>query len=53
MSNPTPESYERATRLGQLATWPKISIILNQCKIELALDDIVQNLRGLERWQLV
>lgn len=53
MSNPTPESFERACCLGERATWPKVSVILNQLKIELALDDIVQSLRGLERWQLV
>ncbi len=53
LSNPTPASYDRAGQLGQNATWPKISLILNQCKIEYALDDIVQRLRGLDSWQFI
>ena len=39
-------------RIGQLATWPKLSIVANHLKIELALDRIVHRLRGCEKWQL-
>jgi TAG lipase/steryl ester hydrolase/phospholipase A2/LPA acyltransferase len=52
VSNPTPERFGRAIQVGQRATWPKLSLIMDHCKIELALDDIVHRLRGCERWSL-
>lgn len=52
VSNPSPERFQRAVRIGQLATWPKMSLITNHLKIELALDGIVFRLRGCEKWQL-
>lgn len=52
VSNPTPDRFKRAIKVGQLATWPQVSLIQNHCKIELALDDIVHRLRGCERWSL-
>jgi hypothetical protein len=44
--------YARALRIGQLATWPQLSIIANHLKIEMTLDRIVHRLRGVEKWQL-
>lgn len=35
---------------GEQATWPKLSEMEIHCKVELALDTIVQRLRGTERW---
>ncbi|EDQ91814.1 uncharacterized protein MONBRDRAFT_31257 [Monosiga brevicollis MX1] len=52
ISNPTPEHFQHALKVGQLATWPKMSLIENHCVIELALDDIVHRLRGCEQWTL-
>eukprot|EP00730_Choanoeca_flexa_P017154 TRINITY_DN8220_c0_g1_i1.p1 TRINITY_DN8220_c0_g1~~TRINITY_DN8220_c0_g1_i1.p1 ORF type:complete len:577 (+),score=100.56 TRINITY_DN8220_c0_g1_i1:2-1732(+) len=52
VSNPSPEAFVRAVRVGQLATWPKLAQIENHLKIELALDEIVHQLRGCERWSL-
>eukprot|EP00045_Choanoeca_perplexa_P007039 m.61834 g.61834 ORF g.61834 m.61834 type:complete len:584 (+) comp13903_c0_seq10:1305-3056(+) len=52
VSNPSDDSFKRAVRVGELATWPKLSQIENHLKIELALDDIVHLLRGCERWSL-
>ena len=53
LSNPTQERLQRALALGQQAAWPRIGAIQTRCKIELALERIVQQLRGLERWTLV
>ena len=50
LSNPTPPIFQRAVKTGQLATWPKIGIVKNHCQIEIALEQIVGRLRGLERW---
>lgn len=52
VSNPSPEHFKRAIHVGQQATWPKVSQIEIHCKIELALDAIVQELRGCELWSL-
>lgn len=53
LSNPTHERLQRALQVGQAATWPRIGAIQTRCKIELTVEKIVQQLRGLERWTLV
>eukprot|EP00050_Salpingoeca_kvevrii_P017817 m.68530 g.68530 ORF g.68530 m.68530 type:complete len:538 (+) comp7749_c0_seq1:125-1738(+) len=51
-SNPTPERFARAIKLSQVTTYHKIAQIKNHLAIELALDGIVQQRRGCERWEL-
>eukprot|EP01147_Barroeca_monosierra_P004046 gene4046-8438_t len=47
VANPTPERVRHGIQAGQRATWPRMSILQNHCKIELALDAAVQYLGGL------
>eukprot|EP00056_Hartaetosiga_gracilis_P011364 m.171196 g.171196 ORF g.171196 m.171196 type:complete len:662 (+) comp13495_c2_seq7:157-2142(+) len=44
MANPTEERLRDAIVKGQQCTWPKMNIILNHCRIEFALDEILQQL---------
>ncbi|RKP16652.1 putative esterase of the alpha-beta hydrolase superfamily [Rozella allomycis CSF55] len=44
-SNPTKERILDYVRKGELATWPKLSIIQNHCRVETTLDEILYNLR--------
>jgi hypothetical protein len=52
LENPTPELVDRGLEVGQQATWKKLAMISNHCKIEIALDDIVCRLQGVERWTM-
>ncbi|KAJ1963578.1 Lipase 5 [Dispira parvispora] len=44
--NPTLDILTRYMRLGERATWPKLSIIRNHCQIELFLDHALYVLRS-------
>ncbi|KAJ1652969.1 Lipase 5 [Dispira simplex] len=44
--NPTLDTLTRYMRLGERATWPKLSIIRNHCQIELFLDHALYVLRS-------
>ncbi|EGD78367.1 hypothetical protein PTSG_09434 [Salpingoeca rosetta] len=48
VSNPTPERVRHGVLVGQLATWPKLSILQSHCQIEMALDNAVHRLGGGE-----
>jgi TAG lipase/steryl ester hydrolase/phospholipase A2/LPA acyltransferase len=52
LSNPVPENVERAMKVGRQAAWRKMAMVSNHCKIEIALDDIVRALQGVERWTI-
>lgn len=52
LSNPLPENVERAMKVGRQAVWRKMAMVSNHCKIEIALDDIVRTLQGVERWTI-
>lgn len=45
LSNPTPTFVVDCIVRGEAATWPKISIIQNHCRIEVAIDEILYKLR--------
>ena len=45
LANPTVEFMLRSCRLGERATWPRLSRIRDRCAIELALDRAVHQLR--------
>ena len=46
LRNPSVDSIRHAILAGARATWPKLSRIRNHCAIELALDQVVQQLRA-------
>eukprot|EP01027_Heterolobosea_sp_BB2_P019247 GEZU01027036.1.p1 GENE.GEZU01027036.1~~GEZU01027036.1.p1 ORF type:complete len:545 (+),score=67.50 GEZU01027036.1:489-2123(+) len=45
LSNPTEEYIARCINQGQRRTWPKISIIDNNCKVERVLDDCMRYIK--------
>lgn len=46
LSNPTTEYMLGCLLTGQRATWPKLSRVQNHVAIELALDNLIQNMRA-------
>eukprot|EP00055_Hartaetosiga_balthica_P009552 m.38254 g.38254 ORF g.38254 m.38254 type:complete len:79 (+) comp6787_c0_seq5:81-317(+) len=50
MANPTEDRFRDAIAKGQQCTWPKMNIILNHCRIEFALDEILRNMHEAEDW---
>ena len=49
ISNPTPEAFEEFVRVGEQRTWPNISLIRSQCKLEIVLDECVRKVAEAAR----
>lgn len=46
LANPTTEFLLAAILRGERATWPKLPVIQNHCAIELAIDNVIHELRS-------